>query len=266
MALDVAALASAGLLLLGAPSIGVRDLRARADLEMRAIVAALPAAEEERVAGIYLAFAPDETDPTALAACDDDGDYVVVISDAMLRLVEYVSAPEPGDSRSKDVTRYARFFANAQTTRDRLVPPPPGFFSDEGETPASRERADGAMSFLLARELTHARLGELTCPHPTRTRERGDDEWTRAEATRADIRLRTMNPGTAERDGQIAEHLALAGKKTEGALAILTFFAGVEAVAAQSPYAFIPSYLARHPHMAARRAAFERAIENAKKT
>src|SRR5258706_11897569 len=77
-----------------APALATPTARAYVEGELRALVKALPASARARVTGLYVAFEANPNDANALAACDDDGDYVIVITDAMLTLVDFVAQAE----------------------------------------------------------------------------------------------------------------------------------------------------------------------------
>ena len=116
-----------------APELEPSDLREIARTELKRIVATLPANDQKRLVGVYAAFHSDASDPFALAACDDDGDYVVVISDAMLRLGANVARAQSYDdaNTSRKIEDYAAYVARTQIPGRRLVPPPPGFYTAE---------------------------------------------------------------------------------------------------------------------------------------
>ncbi|NVL73221.1 hypothetical protein HWN77_27055, partial [Escherichia coli] len=79
----------------------------------------------------------------------------------------------------------AGFLARSQIPGRRLLPPPPGFYIAQKSGTSQDTRLRESLSFVLAREMTHFRAGDLACPHPTATHESGDDEWTPREQRRA---------------------------------------------------------------------------------
>jgi hypothetical protein len=187
-----------------APRLALAGLHRETEAELRELVAHLPGDMQERLTGLYVAFDDTPADLGALAACDDDGDPVVVVTDALLVLTDHVgwgaavdesvlsSAACRGEVCTKNSSRldaYASLLARTPRGAPRLLPPPPGFFdrSAEGAPPMERvgEIRAQAISGLVARELAHHILGHLACPHPTPTRELGDDVWTASERARA---------------------------------------------------------------------------------
>ena len=80
-----------------APAAALAIARRTATEVLSALVARLSADDKRKLVGIYVAFDESATDINALAACDDDGDYVVVVSDAFLRLARTVAAAQATD-------------------------------------------------------------------------------------------------------------------------------------------------------------------------
>lgn len=228
-----------------APALVGEELRQDARRELERLFGALDAGEKRRLAGTYVAFDADASDAFAMAACDDDGDHVIVLSHAMLRLVADVSRAQADASPSK-IDDYADVVARAQIAGRRLAPPPPGFF--DGDIVASPDdlRRE-ALAFVVARELAVLRAGDLVCPHPTATKEHGDDEWTDGERRAAFATSKRLYPAASSRDDEAIARVLAAGRTTRGALGVLRFFARLEAQRPAAP----PSYLAHHPGSAA---------------
>lgn len=234
-----------------APALLTLELRHKAGAELEKVVRGLSEADRRRLVGVYLAFDPTASDAIAMAACDDDGDYAVVLSDGMLRLADDVASAASYDEANGacSVERYARFFARSQLPGRRLLPPPAGSYSAERPGTTRDERLREALAFLVAREIAHLRAGDLVCPRPTATREHGDDVWTEAEQRAALESARTLYPGrAAERDAEAVARLFDAGRTAAGAEALLRFYAEVEAAGPR----VATTYAALHPRAAAR--------------
>jgi hypothetical protein len=247
-----------------APELEPSDLREIARAELKRIVAVLPANDQKRLVGVYAAFNSDATDPFALAACDDDGDYVVVISDAMLRLGANVARAQSYDdaNASRKIEDYAAYVARTQIPGRRLVPPPPGFYTAELAARTYDDRLREILSFVVARELTHLRAGQLTCPKPTATKEAGDDEWTASEHRRALENVGTLYPGRGTHDGEAIVRVLGTGKTERGALGLLRFFDQYEAEQRVFVPRFTPSYRTYYPSSAMRASAIKVAVES----
>lgn len=246
-----------------APDLEGADLRVKAQHELRRLVTSLPASDQKRLVGVYAAFDGSVSDPSAQVACDDDGDYVVLVSDAMLRLTAHIaraaSYDEPNNTRK--VEEYATFIARSQITGRRLLPPPPGFYIAEKPAATYDERLAEALSFLMARELTHLRAGDLICPKPTATKESGDDTWTSAEQRKAAETAHMTYPGRQlERDNEAITRVLDTGTSEKGAMALLRFFVQLDAEARIVAGRFVPTYQTLHPNALLRLGAVKQAV------
>lgn len=247
-----------------APELEPSDLRELARSELKKHVGGLPSNDQRRLTGIYAAFHTDASDPFALAACDDDGDYVVVISDAMLRLVAHVARAQSYDdaNTSRKIQDYAAYVARTQVPGRRLVPPPPGFYTAELAAKTYDDRLRESLSFVVARELTHLRAGQITCPKPTATKEAGDDEWTTAEHRKALENVGTLYPGRGTHDGEAIVRVLDAGRNERGALGLLRFFDQYEAEQRVFVPRFTPTYRTYYPSSAMRASAIKVAADS----
>jgi hypothetical protein len=234
-----------------APELETLELRQKADSEAKKLVSGLAANDQRRLTGVYVAFDPNPSDPSAMVACDDDGDYVLVVTDAMLRLVSLVARAQSYDevNGSRSIENYAEFLARSQVPGRRLLPPPPGFYTAQKAGPTHETRLREALSFVLARELTRLRAGDLVCAHPTATHESADDVWTSGEQRRALESAASVYPGasTAPRDEEATTRVLDAGRTEEGALGLLRFFGQLEIERAVQVSRFSPTYLVQHP-------------------
>ncbi|MBX3212312.1 MAG: hypothetical protein KF850_09790 [Labilithrix sp.] len=246
-----------------APDLEGADLRVRAQTELRRLASAMREEDQRRLVGLYVAFDASSSDPRAQVACDDDGDYVIVVSDAMLRLLTHIARAASYDEAygSRKLEEHAAFVVRSQTPSRRLLPPPPGFY--DAEAPATyAERFADALSFVVAHELARLRAGDLVCPKPTKTKERGDDDWTSAEQRRAAAVAAGIYPRHQDaRDAEAVERAKDSGRSALGALAVLRFFAELETPRARAERRFAPTYLAHHPCASARLASLQRALE-----
>lgn len=247
-----------------APELEPSDLRELARGELKKLVAGLAPGDQKRLVGVYAAFHAEASDPFALAACDDDGDYVVVISDAMLRLVANVARAQSYEDASpgRKIEDYAAYVARTQLPGRRLVPPPPGFYTAELAAKTYDDRLKESVSFVVARELTHLRAGQLACPKPTATKEAGDDEWTTAEHRKALENVGTLYPGRGGHDGEAIVRVLDAGRSERGALGLLRFFDQYEAEQRVFVPCFTPTYRTYYPSSAMRASAMKVAVES----
>lgn len=246
-----------------APELETLELRQKAQAETKKLIGALDPKDQRRLTGVYVAFDANANDPSAMVACDDDGDFVIVVTDAMLRLVSIVARAQSYDevNGSRSVEDYAGFLARSQLGSRRLLPPPPGFYTAQKAGTSQETRLREALSFVLSRELSHFRAGDLVCPHPTATRESGDDEWTSSEQRRALERSPSIYPGRApERDIEGTVRMLDVGRSEQGALGLLRFFMQLELERSAHLSRFVPTYLVQHPASVARIAAVKTAV------
>lgn len=248
-----------------APELETLELRQKAQAEAKKLTAGLDAKDQRRLTGVYVAFDGNAADPSSMVACDDDGDYVIVITDAMLRLTSLVSRAQSYDDAngSRTIEDYAGFLARSQIPGRRLLPPPPGFYTAQKPGTTHDTRLREALSFVLARELTHLRAGDLVCPHPTATHENGDDEWTAGEQRRALETAQNVYPGRpTERDTEATVRTLDSGRSEQGALGLLRFFAQLELERTAHASRFVSTYLVQHPSAATRAGAVKVAAKD----
>lgn len=228
------------------PELAAAGRRREAELEARALAQVLPTADRRALRGVYVAFDPTPSDPYAISGCDDDGDYVVVVSDALLSVLEHFARAAAVDDGGALVRAYAERLASAKVQNARIMPPPPGFFdaapAKDPKLLAARqlEIFREALAHVVARELVHMAVGDLRCPNPTITKEAGDDVWTPAERARALAGAMRVYAG---RDHAIRGRAAIAlagatGRGAGGANAFLAFMAAIEARAPGFGWAF----------------------------
>jgi len=248
-----------------APELETLELHLRAQAEVNRLVGALDPKDQRRLTGVYVAFDANPSDPSAMVACDDDGDYVIVVTDAMLRLASIVARAQSSDevNGSRSIELYAGFIARSQLPGRRLLPPPPGFYTVQKAGASHEVRLREAIAFVLSRELSHLRAGDLVCPHPTATHESGDDEWTSSEQRRALESASSLYPGRApERDIEGTIRVLEIGRSERGALGLLRFFAQLEIEHTLHLSRFVPTYLVQHPAAIVRTASVKTAVSD----
>lgn len=244
--------------------------RAIARDELTRLVEASAPEARARLVGVYVAFDPSATDLVAAAACDDDGDPVVVLSDAMLRLAEAVARARAFDEAngSSRVEDYATWLAERQLPGARLLPPPAGTYTGGAAPRGEASRLREVQAGLLARELAHLVAGDVVCRGADDLRERGDAEWTEGERrTARELAPRVYAPSRNVPREEAAARLLVAAERTEqGYLALLRFFARIEATRLARPgrVRFSSSYEATHPDASLRLAAVRAASDDAR--
>jgi hypothetical protein len=225
--------------------------------ELALLLSSRGEAERHRVRGVYVAIMPSDTDPLAMPACDDDGDYVVVVSRAMLALVDHVAYAWASDRLRGThlVEAYGALLSRSQIAGTRPLPPPLGEASPSssvGELAHAFSR--DALAFVLADELSFAVRGALECPHPTVTHEHGDDEWTASEHALAFSLAPSRMRDVAAADAWARAALTRAGRSLVPAKTLLDVLAPLEAPGAAQPQPF--GYVVLHPKSSDRERAF----------
>ncbi len=249
------------------PTLTPLGRHVEAELLLRELVSVLPGDARARVQGIYVAFAPTPVDVMSQAACDDDGDDVILVSDALLVLLENVShaqALDLGATRA-NVSSLASHYAKDQRAGERLLPPVPGAFEAKDSRATETihtARFRESLSGVLGHELSIFVRGELTCPHPTATHERGDDVWTQEEAELAhDIAARLYGKGRIRGRDQDAVLFTVATKgEALGYIGWLAFLTAMDNADAHPAW----SYTTQRPDSARRLEVVERAAIDVK--
>lgn len=224
-----------------APSLTPAMLHQRTDDLLQGLMRDLPTVTQSKLVGAYVAFDADLSQPYAMIACDDDGDYVVVVSDAMVEFAQRVAEAASDDelTSSKKLEAYATSLGAASVRGARLLPPPPGFYSGAHDPDHQGELFDQAMRGLLAHELARLARGHLVCARPSAAREAADDVWTPAERAFAWTLSERLYDSQHLADADAATTPWLRGR-SKGYLAMLDAFALIEAgTSAQRPSATV---------------------------
>jgi hypothetical protein len=247
-----------------APSLTEDTLVEDASDALRTLTASLPVARRHAIPGIYVAIDPSQTDVLALPACDDDGDYVVVLSRALLELAEDVSYAVASDTLrgTELVAAHGELLARAQRSDARPLPPPAPL---EAMLAAATPLDDAAHAFerallawVVAGELAHALNGDVTCAHPTATHERADDVWTESEHDEALARAPFRMGHLADCDAWAAARVLDLGLSEAPALALLAVLEPFERSRATGA---AWTYVTLHPGARSRKEGLERAAE-----
>jgi hypothetical protein len=170
-----------------APALSMQAAHKAAQAALNDVVQKLAAADRQKIVGAYVAFNADPKDALALAACDDDGDYVVLVSDGLLVLVDAVARAEATDEmfKTQKLGAYAAHLAKEQRPGERLLAPPAGFYEPAHATREAQDlqskKLRDLLAQLVAHEIAEMIAGNVVCPAPTATHERGDDTWTAQE-------------------------------------------------------------------------------------
>ena len=237
--------------------------------ELLALLAALTAPEQRKIEGLYLAFDPSTTEVASLPACDDDGDYVVVMTEGLLRLAESVSFAKASDDvrGSHIIDDYGALLARPQSVTGASIsesrpvaplPPPPSSKAASvaalgrapaGGAPPVVERAHAIFQdlllWLMAAEVAHVLAGDYSCPNPTAAHEHADEVWTPSEHVAAIVSARSRMGHQARADAWATTSLLALGRPYAAALAWLDVLAPIERTRGGGERVW---YLAVHPN------------------
>lgn len=200
LALAPALVRGAGLLSPAAPNLTVHERRASVLDEAENLARTVETEGRKMPRGFYVAFDRDPRIAYATSACDDDGDYVVAVSDALLRVITYVAE---GEAASQSFLRVL-----LRTPRASRLPVPGAFSDGAATTPedvhAHYTRIVRAILTAEMSPLARPREDDIApthrCAAPTETREAGDDEWTADEQRAAWAMANRTHRGRNPRD------------------------------------------------------------------
>ena len=175
-----------------APALDQLALRSEANVALQSVAGL----RKQTPLGLYAAFDADRVHPYVLPACDDDGDPVVVISDAALTLLEWASYARALDDRdgSHLLDDYARTLTRSQRAGAPLLPPGESFFlrMDASIEPRATDYLREGLRFWLGFATAAHDAPEFRCAAPDTLRERGDAVWTEAERSAALLRAKNL--------------------------------------------------------------------------
>ncbi len=145
-------------------------LRGQSQSLLNELVATLPPAQQQRVAGIPLVVDSTPGDVNAFATCTQDGKAAMAITDGLLDIQAHLARARAYDetAHTSKVDQYIQLIAHSQQPNQPIVQPPAGFFDpaiDNQPQKLSRQREvlDEEIAFVLGHELAHHYLGHLPC-------------------------------------------------------------------------------------------------------
>ncbi len=144
--------------------------RSRAQQIIAELIAALPAAQRQRVQGIPLVVDNTPGEVNAFAACTKDGKALMTITDGLLDIEAHLANAKSTDEmfHSNKTSQYIQLIAKYQQPNRPIVQPAAGFFNPvQQANPARVARQhvlfDEQVAFVLGHELAHHYLGHLGC-------------------------------------------------------------------------------------------------------
>jgi hypothetical protein len=252
---------------------------ASASNALREVLESLPEGNQLALRGMYVAVDPSRVDALLLPACDDDGDYVLVVSRAFLELLADAAYAEASDLvRGTHLLKdYGPLLARSATSGARPLPPWPRPYATraradraadwvgDAAAPVADAFIDDALAWLVADDVARALRGDVTCSNPSTTRERGDDEWTVNEAAvaRALAPVRMTGAGEQAADDWASTWTLAHGASLVPAKVFLSVLATLEDA---RPAGQASTYLTFHPGSRERLARLDAAVPSARES
>jgi len=242
-----------------APGLSEDALGELAADAVRTITTSLPVDRQRDITGVYVAIDPALTDVLSLPACDDDGDYVVVVSRALLELVQNVAYASASDRlRGTHILEgYGDLLAREQRSNAHPLPPPAPRGASVAGPPldaVAHALEQSLLTWIVAGELAHTLNGDVRCPHPTATHERADDVWTEREHDEALRKAPTRMTHLAECDTWATSRLLELGQHDAPVRALLAILVPFEGSRVQGD---AWTYVTLHPRARARSERFD---------
>lgn len=237
-------------------ALDVAWLRNEAGAVMGALIAALPAATQAKVANIPFVADPTIGMVNAFAACDEQGQPLMAISDGLLEIEANIAQFRATDEifATQKLDAYIQLLAQNQAPGAPIVRPPAGFIDpnqhvDGRKVARQRQLLDEQIAFVLGHELAHHHLGHTGCANGGGSRGVGPGDLSRL-LSRAMPMFNQPNEIAADIAG--VNNLLDAGAKQqgyrwneEGAVLTLHFFSALDRL---TPASIVFAFENSHPH------------------
>lgn len=225
--------------------------RSRAQQILGILVAALPAAQQQRVQGIPLVVDSTPGEVNAFAACTQDGKALITITDALYDIEAHLADAKATDEmfHTNKTQQYIQLIAKYQQPNKPVVQPAANFFNPAQQANAARVARqhvlyDEQVAFVLGHELAHHYLGHLNC-----TGRGGLDPQEIGRVLSSAVPLFNQ-PNEFAADAAGTNNVLTAGARQgthwteEGAILTMQFFEGVEQL---SPVDILFGFDRSHP-------------------
>jgi len=151
-------------------AVDVTFLRGQAQSLLNELVQTLPAAQQQRVAGIPLVVDSTVGDVNAFATCTSGGHAAMAITDGLLDIEAHLSQARATDETfgTHKLADYIQLIVQQQRPNRPIVRPPLGFFDptqhvDGRKVLRQHQLLEEQIAFVLGHELAHHYLGHLPC-------------------------------------------------------------------------------------------------------
>ncbi|MBK8257066.1 MAG: M48 family metalloprotease [Polyangiaceae bacterium] len=238
-------------------NVDINWMRSEAGSIMGELIAALPAANQQKVKAIPFFADPTVGEVNAFAACDDQGQPLMAITDGLLEVQAYIAQFKATDELfgSNKLDQYLTLLASQQQAGKPVVRPQAGFIDpaqnvDGRKVQRQHQLFEEQVAFVLGHELGHHYLGHTGCATGTQSGSRGVSPADLARLASNVIPLANQ-PNELASDAAGTNNLLSAGarrtgyKWTEGgALLTLDFFARLDQL---TPMSVLFSFERTHP-------------------
>ncbi len=235
-------------------------LRQRAGAVLKELVAALPDAKRNKVASVPLFSDPSVGEVNAFAACDDQGQPLMAISDALLEVMAHSARFRAHDElfKTNKLDQYTTLVAQNYKPKKPLPRPAQGFVdpaADADGRKVARQAVlmDAQLAFVLGHELAHHYLDHTGCANGGGSRGVSTGDFGRLLSRAAPL---FNQPNEIGSDVAGTQNLLAAGARRqgakwteEGALLSLNFFGALDRL---TPEAILFAFESSHPHPSVR--------------
>ncbi len=231
-------------------------LRQRAGAVLQELVAALADQRRAKVQGIPLFSDPTVGEVNAFAACDDQGQPLMAVSDALLEVMAHSARFRAYDElfKGNKLDAYTSLVAQNYRPKKPLPRPGPGFV-DPAQDMDGRKVArqavlmDAQLAFVLGHELAHHYLDHTGCANGGGSRGVSPGDFGRLVSRAAPF---LNQPNEVGSDVAGVQNLLAAGQRRqgakwneEGALLSLNFFGALDRL---TPESILFAFESSHPH------------------
>lgn len=238
-------------------NVDIAWLRNEAGSIMGELMAALPAANQQKVKNIPFFADPTVGEVNAFAACDDQGQPLMAITDGLLEVQAHIAQFKATDETfgTNKLDQYLTLLANQQQPGKPVVRPQAGFADpaqhvDGRKVQRQHQLFEEQVAFVLGHELGHHYLGHTGCANGSGTGSRGVSPADLARLASNVIPLANQ-PNELASDAAGTNNLLTAGARRQGykwtetgALLTLDFFARLDQL---TPVSILFSFERTHP-------------------
>ena len=232
-------------------------LRAQSGSVMGELIGALSAANQQKVSTIPFFADPSPGEVNAFAACDDQGQPLMAITDGLLEVEAHIAQFKANDEifGTNKLDQYLTMLANQQQAGKPVVRPGAGFVDptqhvDGRKVQRQHQLFEEQVAFVLGHELAHHYLGHTGCATGAGGGSRGVSAADLARLASNVIPLANQ-PNELASDAAGTNNLLSAGARRQGykwteagALLTLDFFARLDQL---TPASIVFSFERTHP-------------------